>query len=169
MPNPIGVVGVLTAFNFPVAVYGWYDFLWLAGDLTKLIECRNFSLSVAAGNANVWKPSPSTPLCSIAVTKIIARVLEKNGLPGAVSTLITGGKDVGEAIVESQDIPLGKALISSGAGHLLNENILVSFTGSEAVGRVVGKTVQSRFGKSILELGGNNGTFFTPKDHEDGL
>ncbi|KAG0704182.1 NAD-aldehyde dehydrogenase [Suillus ampliporus] len=127
LPNPIGVVGVLTAFNFPVAVYGW-----------------NFSLSVAAGNANVWKPSPSTSLCSIAVTKIIAGVLEKNGLPGAVSTLITGGKDVGEAIVESQDIPL------------------VSFTGSEAVGRVVGKAVQSRFGKSILELGGNNASIIMP-------
>ncbi|KAG2130011.1 NAD-aldehyde dehydrogenase [Suillus cothurnatus] len=127
VPNPIGVVGVLTAFNFPVAVYGW-----------------NFSLSVAAGNANVWKPSPSTPLCSIAITKIIARVLEKNGLPGAVSTLITGGKDVGEAIVASQDIPL------------------VSFTGSEAVGRVVGKAVQSRFGKSILELGGNNASIIMP-------
>lgn len=127
VPNPIGVVGVLTAFNFPVAVYGW-----------------NFSLSVAAGNANVWKPSPSTPLCSIAITKIIARVLEKNGLPGAVSTLITGGRDVGEAIVASRDVPL------------------VSFTGSEAVGRVVGKAVQSRFGKSILELGGNNASIIMP-------
>lgn len=96
-------------------------------------------------------------------------MLEKNGLPGAVSTLITGGKDVGEAIVESRDIPLGKALFSSGVWRFSNKNILVSFTGSEAVGRVVGKAVQSRFGKSILELGGNNGTFVTPKKHEDGL
>lgn len=139
------------------------------GRFDLVIECRNFALSVAAGNANVWKPSPSTPLCSIAVTKIIASVLEKNGLPGAVSTLITGGKDVGEAIVESRDIPLGEPLFSSGAGRLLNKNILVSFTGSEAVGRVVGKTVQSRFGKSILELGGNNGTSLTSKDLEGGL
>ncbi|KAI6145038.1 NAD-aldehyde dehydrogenase [Pisolithus tinctorius] len=127
VPNPLGVVGVLTAFNFPVAVYGW-----------------NFSLSFAAGNANVWKPSPSTPLCSIAVTKIIAQVLEKNGIPGAASALVSGGKDVGEALVGSPDIPL------------------VSFTGSEAVGRVVGKAVQSRFGKTILELGGNNASIVMP-------
>ncbi|KAI6002055.1 NAD-aldehyde dehydrogenase [Pisolithus albus] len=127
VPNPLGVVGILTAFNFPVAVYGW-----------------NFSLSFAAGNANVWKPSPSTPLCSIAVTKIIARVLESNGIPGAVSALLSGGKNVGETLVGSPDIPL------------------VSFTGSEAVGRVVGKAVQSRFGKTILELGGNNASIVMP-------
>ncbi|KAG9313799.1 NAD-aldehyde dehydrogenase [Chiua virens] len=131
MPNPLGLVGVLTAFNFPVAVYGW-----------------NFSLSFAAGNANVWKPSPTTPLCAIAVTKIIADVLERNGIPGAVSTLLTGGKDLGEAIVDSPDIPL------------------ISFTGSEAVGRVVGRAVQSRFGKTILELGGNNGMNFKRAHHD---
>lgn len=68
---------------------------------------RNFSLSFAAGNANVWKPSPTTPLCAIAVTKIIADVLERNGIPGAVSTLVIGGSDVGEAVVNSADIPLG--------------------------------------------------------------
>ncbi|KAL4071772.1 NAD-aldehyde dehydrogenase [Scleroderma citrinum] len=127
MPNPLGVVGVLTAFNFPVAVYGW-----------------NFSLSFAAGNSNIWKPSPSTPLCAIAVTKIIAHVLEKNGIPGAVSALVSGGKDVGEAVVNSPDIPL------------------VSFTGSETVGAAVGKAVQSRFGKTILELGGNNASIVMP-------
>ncbi|KAH7882968.1 NAD-aldehyde dehydrogenase [Phlebopus sp. FC_14] len=127
VPNPLGLVGVLTAFNFPVAVYGW-----------------NFSLSFAAGNANVWKPSPSTPLCAIAVTKIIASVLERNGLPGAVSALVTGGKDIGEGVVNNADVPL------------------VSFTGSEAVGRVVGKAVQSRFGKTILELGGNNASIVMP-------
>ncbi|KAG6380151.1 Aldehyde/histidinol dehydrogenase [Boletus reticuloceps] len=127
VPNPLGIVGALTAFNFPVAVYGW-----------------NFSLSFAAGNATIWKPSPTTPLCAIAVTKIIADVLERNGIPGAVSTLVTGAQDVGEAIVNSADIPL------------------VSFTGSEAVGRVVGKAVQSRFGKTILELGGNNASIIMP-------
>ncbi|KAF9233895.1 NAD-aldehyde dehydrogenase [Melanogaster broomeanus] len=99
VPNPLGVVGVLTAFNFPVAVYG------------------------------------CTPLCAIAVTKIIAGVLERNGIPGAVSTLVTGGKDVGEAVVESADVQL------------------VSFTGSEAL---------SRFGKTILELGGNNASIIMP-------
>ncbi|KAF7327770.1 NAD-aldehyde dehydrogenase [Mycena kentingensis (nom. inval.)] len=117
LPNPLGVVGVLSAFNFPVAVYGW-----------------NLALSLAAGNATIWKRSPTTPLCSIAVTTIISRVLERNGIPGAVA----GDQDAGSAIVESHDVPL------------------VSFTGSERVGRIVGKNVQSRFGKSILELGGNN-------------
>ncbi|KJA17793.1 hypothetical protein HYPSUDRAFT_45979 [Hypholoma sublateritium FD-334 SS-4] len=121
VPNPLGVVAVLSAFNFPVAVYGW-----------------NLSLSLAAGNATIWKPSPTTPLCAIAVTKIVSSVLERNGLPGAVASLVTGGKDAGEAIVESRDVEL------------------VSFTGSEHVGRIVGKTVASRFGKVILELGGNN-------------
>ncbi|KAG6816791.1 hypothetical protein H0H87_002947 [Tephrocybe sp. NHM501043] len=121
VPNPLGVVAVLSAFNFPVAVYGW-----------------NLALSLAAGNATIWKPSPSTPLCSIAVTKIVARVLEENGIPGAVAGLVTGGKEPGVALAESRDIEL------------------VSFTGSEHIGRIVGKTVMSRFGKTILELGGNN-------------
>jgi aldehyde dehydrogenase family 7 protein A1 len=63
---------------------------------------------MAAGNATIWKPSPTTPLCSIAVTTIVAKVLEKNGIPGAVAGLITGGKDVGAAIVESRHVDLGK-------------------------------------------------------------
>ncbi|KIY68485.1 NAD-aldehyde dehydrogenase [Cylindrobasidium torrendii FP15055 ss-10] len=121
VPNPLGVVGVLSAFNFPVAVYGW-----------------NFSLSFAAGNATIWKPSPSTPLCSIAVTRIIAKVLEANSIDGAAASLVTGGKDVGVAVVDSPKIEL------------------ISFTGSESVGRVVGQAVAGRFGKTILELGGNN-------------
>ncbi|TFK53127.1 NAD-aldehyde dehydrogenase [Heliocybe sulcata] len=127
VPNPLGVVAVLSAFNFPVAVYGW-----------------NLALSMAAGNATLWKPSPSTPLCSIAVTKIVSRVLEENGIPGAVAGLIIGGKDVGEAIVEDKTVDM------------------VSFTGSEAVGRTVGKVVQSRFGKVLLELGGNNAAVIMP-------
>ncbi|KAJ7628542.1 NAD-aldehyde dehydrogenase [Roridomyces roridus] len=127
VPNPLGVVGVLSAFNFPVAVYGW-----------------NLALSFAAGNATLWKPAPSTPLCSIAVTNIVSKVLERNGIPGAVAGLVTGGQDVGAAIVESRDVDL------------------VSFTGSEHVGRIVGKTVQSRFGKVILELGGNNAAIVMP-------
>ena len=67
---------------------------------------------MAAGNATIWKPSPSTPLCSIAVTKIVASVLEKNGVPGAVAGLVTGGKDVGEALVQSQDVDMGERSIS---------------------------------------------------------
>ncbi|KAF8639170.1 hypothetical protein AX17_001657 [Amanita inopinata Kibby_2008] len=127
VPNPLGVVAVLSAFNFPVAVYGW-----------------NLALSMAAGNATIWKPSPTTPLCSIAVTNIISRILEENGIPGAVASLATGGKDCGETIVESRDVEL------------------VSFTGSENIGRIVGKNVASRFGKVILELGGNNASIIMP-------
>ncbi|TDL19465.1 NAD-aldehyde dehydrogenase [Rickenella mellea] len=127
IPNPLGVVGVLSAFNFPVAVYGW-----------------NLALSLAAGNATIWKPSPSTPLCSVAVTKIIAKVLESNNMPGAIATLVTGGNDVGEAVVESVDVDM------------------VSFTGSERTGRKVARVVQSRFGKILLELGGNNASIVMP-------
>ncbi|KAJ3483491.1 hypothetical protein NLI96_g6275 [Meripilus lineatus] len=116
------ILEVLSAFNFPVAVYGW-----------------NLALSLAAGNATLWKPAPSTPLCSIATTKLIAGVLEKNGIPGAVAGLVMGGRDVGEGVVESEYVDM------------------VSFTGSEAVGKQVGKVVQGRFGKILLELGGNNG------------
>lgn len=127
VPNPLGVVAVLSAFNFPVAVYGW-----------------NLALSLAAGNATLWKPSPTTPLCSVAVTKIVSSVLEKNNIPGAVAGLVVGGKNVGEAVVESKDVDM------------------VSFTGSENVGRQVGKVVQSRFGKVLLELGGNNAAIVMP-------
>ncbi|KAB5588786.1 hypothetical protein CTheo_7773 [Ceratobasidium theobromae] len=127
VPNPLGVVGVLSAFNFPVAVYGW-----------------NLSLSLAAGNATLWKPSPTTPLCAVATTKIIARVLEQNGVHGAAAALVCGGKDVGEAVVGSSSVDM------------------VSFTGSEAVGKVVGKVVQDRFGKVLLELGGNNASVIMP-------
>ena len=62
---------------------------------------------MAAGNATIWKPAPTTPLCSIAVTKIVSCVLEKNGIPGAVAGLVTGGSDVGSAIAESREVELG--------------------------------------------------------------
>ncbi|KAG6835492.1 hypothetical protein H0H93_000877 [Arthromyces matolae] len=91
---------------------------------------RNLALSLAAGNATIWKPSPSTPLCSIAVTKIVAQVLEKNDIPGAVAGLVIGGKDAGEALAESRDIELESKLI-----------FVVSFTGSEHVGRIVASIV----------------------------
>ena len=135
----------MTAFNFPVAVYGW-----------------NFALSLAAGNATIWKPSETTPLCAVAVTKIITQVLEKNGVPGAVSALVTGDKETGEAITESKDVDLGQYLDA----QLWDPNLIpvpVSFTGSEHVGRIVGRTVQSRFGKVLLELGGNNGTHYAKR------
>ena len=68
---------------------------------------RNLALSLAAGNATLWKPSQTTPLCAIAVTKIISEVLERNSLPGAIAGLVIGGKDVGEAVVESRDVDMG--------------------------------------------------------------
>ena len=80
---------------------------------TYAIQFRNLALSLAAGNATIWKPSPTTPLCAIAVTKIVSTVLERNGIPGAVASLVTGGKDTGKAIVESHDVELGKGPKSS--------------------------------------------------------
>lgn len=71
---------------------------------------RNLSLSMAAGNATIWKPSHTTPLCAIAVTKIVSAVLEKNGIPGAVAGLVTGGRDVGEAVVDDQRVDMGELL-----------------------------------------------------------
>ncbi|KAJ3151020.1 Alpha-aminoadipic semialdehyde dehydrogenase [Geranomyces variabilis] len=121
MWNPLGTVGVISAFNFPVAVYGW-----------------NSSLALVCGNAVVWKGAPTTNLASVAVTKILERVLERNNLPGALCSLVTGDADVGKAMAEDRRVDL------------------LSFTGSTAVGRQVGLTVQKRFGKSLLELGGNN-------------
>ena len=72
---------------------------------------------MAAGNATIWKPSPTTPLCSIAVIRIVSSVLEKNNIPGAVAGLVTGGKDVGEALVQSQDVDMGS--VSSVLSHSL--------------------------------------------------
>nr|KAJ3405913.1 Aldehyde dehydrogenase 7 member B4 [Polyrhizophydium stewartii] len=119
--NPLGTVGVISAFNFPVAVYGW-----------------NSALSLVCGNPVVWKSAPTTNLSAVAVTKILERVLEENNLPGALCSLVTGGADVGEAMARSPRVDL------------------LSFTGSTAVGRHVGTIVQERFGRVLLELGGNN-------------
>ncbi|PAV91882.1 hypothetical protein WR25_15629 isoform B [Diploscapter pachys] len=119
--NPLGVVGVISAFNFPCAVYGW-----------------NNALALVAGNAVVWKPAPSTPLVAVAVTKLIEDVLKKNNLPGGLCSLVCGEGDVGQALVKDKRVNL------------------VSFTGSTEVGRIVGQQVQARFGKILLELGGNN-------------
>jgi aldehyde dehydrogenase family 7 member A1 len=74
---------------------------------------RNLALSMAAGNATLWKPSTTTPLCSIAITKIVSSVLERNNIPGAVAGLVVGDKDVGQAVVESQSIDMGKTNILS--------------------------------------------------------
>lgn len=118
--NPVGLVGIISAFNFPVAVYGW-----------------NLAISLIAGNCNLWKGAPSTSLCTIATMKIVGEVLERNGFAG-VAVAVSGGAHIGQLI--SND-------------HRIN---LVSFTGSTAVGRKVAEATAERFGKSILELGGNN-------------
>ncbi|KAI9317074.1 Aldehyde/histidinol dehydrogenase [Dichotomocladium elegans] len=119
--NPLGTVGVISAFNFPVAVYGW-----------------NSAIALVTGNGVVWKPSPTTPLCSIAVTKLLERTLKEHNLPPALCSLVTGGSDVGSAMAADPRVNL------------------LSFTGSTKVGQQVGKVVQGRFGKLLLELGGNN-------------
>ncbi|RMX67857.1 hypothetical protein DD238_000313 [Peronospora effusa] len=121
--NPLkGHVGIITAFNFPCAVLFW-----------------NAALSLVCGNTQIWKPSESLSLTSVACTKIIADVLERNGHSGAIASLICGnGAEVGEALLHDRSMEL------------------ISFTGSTEVGRHVNKVVSSRFGKTILELGGNN-------------
>ena len=81
---------------------------------------------MAAGNATIWKPSPTTPLCSIAVTRIVSSVLEKNNIPGAVAGLVTGGKDVGEAMVQSQDVDMGASVFQN--SNQLNEASLLTFS-----------------------------------------
>ncbi|XP_060523453.1 alpha-aminoadipic semialdehyde dehydrogenase isoform X2 [Cylas formicarius] len=119
--NPLGVIGVISAFNFPNAVYGW-----------------NSAIAMVCGNTVLWKGSETTPLVSVATTKIISEVLERNNLPGGVASLCCGGSDIGKAMASDPRIKL------------------LSFTGSCEIGQQVGVEVQKRFGKHLLELGGNN-------------
>nr|XP_033784878.1 alpha-aminoadipic semialdehyde dehydrogenase [Geotrypetes seraphini] len=119
--NPVGLVAIITAFNFPVAVYGW-----------------NNALALICGNVCLWKGAPTTSLTSVAVTKIVAQVLEKNNLPGAICSLTCGGADIGTAMAKDERVGL------------------LSFTGSTQVGKQVALMVQERFGRKLLELGGNN-------------
>ena len=119
--NPLGVVGIITAFNFPVAVFGW-----------------NNAIALVTGNTTIWKSAPSTPLTSLAVTRIVEQVLVRNNLPTAICSLVTGGADIGSSIANDKRVPL------------------VSFTGSCKVGQEVALAVQKRWGRSLLELGGNN-------------
>lgn len=119
--NPLGIVGVISAFNFPAAVYGW-----------------NSAIALVCGNAVLWKPAGGTVLTAVAITKILESVFRANHLPPGICSLVAGGADVGEAMSKSRDIDL------------------LSFTGSTKVGHQVGLNVQNRFGRSLLELGGNN-------------
>ncbi|KAF9659209.1 MULTISPECIES: L-piperidine-6-carboxylate dehydrogenase [Tenacibaculum] len=125
--HPLGVVGIISAFNFPVAVWSW-----------------NTALAWICGNVCVWKGSEKAPLCSVACQNIIAEVLKANDLPEGISCIVNGDYKVGEYITEDTRIPL------------------VSATGSTRMGRIVGAKVAERFGKSLLELGGNNAIIITP-------
>ncbi|MGH0121526.1 UNVERIFIED_CONTAM: hypothetical protein FKN15_001501 [Acipenser sinensis] len=116
--NPVGLVGIITAFNFPVAVYGW-----------------NNAIALISGNVCLWKGAPTTPLTSVAVTKIVAEVLEENKLPGAICSMTCGGADIGTALAKDEQVDL------------------VSFTGSTNVGKQVALTVQERFGNALAKYG----------------
>ncbi len=126
--HPLGVVGVISAFNFPVAVWSW-----------------NTALALVCGNAVIWKPSEKTPLTALACGAILERAFARFGdAPEGLHTILIGGRELGEALVASPLVPL------------------VSATGSTAMGRAVAPKVAARFGRSLLELGGNNAMILTP-------
>jgi aldehyde dehydrogenase (NAD+) len=125
--HPLGVVGIISAFNFPVAVWCW-----------------NTALAWIAGDTCVWKGSEKTPLCSVACQNLIADVLKDNNLPEGLSCIVTGDYQVGEMMTNDKRLPL------------------ISATGSSRMGKIVGAKVAERFGKSLLELGGNNAIIITP-------
>jgi aldehyde dehydrogenase (NAD+) len=119
--HPLGAIGVITAFNFPVAVWSW-----------------NAAIAAVCGDTVVWKPAEPTPLCAVAVQHIANRVMADHGVTGVFTLAIGPGRSIGESMLVDRRLPL------------------VSFTGSTAVGRHVAETVARRFGRTILELGGNN-------------
>jgi aldehyde dehydrogenase (NAD+) len=119
--HPLGVVGVISAFNFPAAVWSW-----------------NTAVALVCGDPVVWKPSEQTPLTSLACAAILGRALEEHGAPADASQVLIGGADVGQALVDHSGVAL------------------VSATGSTRMGQAVGPRVAGRFGRTLLELGGNN-------------
>ena len=126
--HPLGVVGIISAFNFPVAVWAW-----------------NAALALACGNACVWKPSEKTPLTALATQALFDRAANKfGGVPEGLSAVILGAREEGEALVDDPLVPL------------------LSATGSTAMGKQVGPRVAARFGRSLLELGGNNAAIICP-------
>jgi aldehyde dehydrogenase (NAD+) len=126
--HPIGVVGIISAFNFPVAVWNW-----------------NTALAWICGDTCVWKASEKSPLCAVACQNIWNEVAKENNLPDGISCIINGDYKVGEMMTSDDRLPL------------------ISATGSTRMGRVVGAEVAKRFGKSLLELGGNNAIIITPE------
>jgi aldehyde dehydrogenase (NAD+) len=127
--HPLGVVGVISAFNFPVAVWSW-----------------NAALALVCGNAVVWKPSEKTPLTAIAVQALFNRAAARFGAaaPPGLSTLLIGGRAIGEALVDHPRVAM------------------VSATGSTAMGRAVAPRLAARFARAVLELGGNNAAIVAP-------
>jgi aldehyde dehydrogenase (NAD+) len=126
--HPLGVDGVISAFNFPVAVWAW-----------------NACLAFVCGDAVVWKPSEKTPLTAVAVEALFLRAAERFGdAPAGLLQVVQGGREAGEALVDDPRVPL------------------VSATGSTRMGREVAPRVAARFGRSLLELGGNNGMIVAP-------
>ena len=130
--HPLGAVGIVTAFNFPTAVWSW-----------------NAALALVCGDSVVWKPSEKTPLTALATQAVFGRALKKfaetgPAAPDGLSGLLIGKKDVGKALVDHTLVPL------------------VSATGSTAMGRAVGPRLAQRFARSLLELGGNNAAIVCP-------
>jgi aldehyde dehydrogenase (NAD+) len=127
--HPAGPCAVISAFNFPVAVWSW-----------------NAALALVCGDPVIWKPSEKTPLTALATMRIVERALARFGAeaPAGLLQCVIGGAELGEALVDSHDVPV------------------VSATGSTRMGRIVGPRVAARFGRSILELGGNNAMIVTP-------
>jgi aldehyde dehydrogenase (NAD+) len=125
--HPLGVVGVISAFNFPVAVWSW-----------------NTAIALVCGDPVIWKPSELAPLTAAACAALLDRAVGEQGAPQYLSQVLIGGADVGQALVEHD----GVALLSA--------------TGSSRMGRVVGPAVAERFGRCLLELGGNNAAIVTP-------
>jgi len=124
--HPLGPVGVITAFNFPVAVWSW-----------------NAALAAVCGDPVIWKPAEPTPLTAIAVQHIANRVMADHGVSGVFGLVVGPGRTVGEQMLNDARLPL------------------ISFTGSTAVGKHVAQVVAGRFGRTILELGGNNAIVVT--------
>lgn len=127
--QPLGPVGIISAFNFPVAVWSW-----------------NTALALVCGDPVIWKPSEKTPMVALACQKILERAIAKFGddAPEGLSSVIIGMKDIGEQMVDDRRVSL------------------ISATGSTRMGREVAPRVAGRFGKCILELGGNNAIIVTP-------
>jgi aldehyde dehydrogenase (NAD+) len=119
--HPLGVVGTISAFNFPVAVYSWNAFI-----------------AAICGNVNIWKPSPKTALCGVAVQKIVNEALAEADLPPAFFLINDANNELAQQFVDDERIDM------------------MSFTGSCGVGKKVGARVAARMGRSLLELGGNN-------------